>query len=77
MDFGGRRERRGWIAHFHRKNTFDLDQMMPVLSDAGFGRVENGTVGFGNLRFVLAAVPGGACCGPPGVKPQDDSQKGH
>jgi ubiquinone/menaquinone biosynthesis C-methylase UbiE len=58
VDFGGSaRERRGLIAHFHRRNQFDLREVLPVLSEAGLNSVESGTVGFSDLQFVLAAAP--------------------
>jgi hypothetical protein len=45
------------IAHFHRRNQFDLREVLPVLSEAGLNTVESGAVGFSDLQFVLAAAP--------------------
>jgi ubiquinone/menaquinone biosynthesis C-methylase UbiE len=61
VDFGGTgRERRGLIAHVHRRIHFDLREVIPVMSEAGLDSVESGAVGFSGLQFVLAAAPSGA-----------------
>jgi ubiquinone/menaquinone biosynthesis C-methylase UbiE len=61
VDFGNSgRERRGLIAHFHRHMHFDLHEVIPRLSEAGLTSVENGSVGFGNVQFLLAVAPGGS-----------------
>ncbi len=61
VDFGGPEgERRGLIAHVHRRAPFDLREAIPTLSEAGLSGVQSGAVGFISLQFVLAAAPGGA-----------------
>jgi ubiquinone/menaquinone biosynthesis C-methylase UbiE len=56
VDFGApMRKGRGVLSHFHRHGHVALDDVIQVLSDAGFGILEHGAVGIRDLQFVLAA----------------------
>ena len=65
VDFGGPvRERRSWIAKFHRHGRIDLDRLTPLISDAGLEVVKSGPMEdrhgwMSDLYFVLATVPAG------------------
>jgi ubiquinone/menaquinone biosynthesis C-methylase UbiE len=51
------RERRSFLAHFHRHGHVKLRDIITLLSEAGLNTVESGGVGTRDLVFVLAKVP--------------------
>jgi len=62
VEFGSpARERQGVLAHFHRHGHVKLADIVGLLSEAGLGIVEVGSVGIRDLQFVLASrgVPDG------------------
>ena len=61
VDFGlAAREQKGFFAHFHRHGSVKLPNIIGLLSEVGLNSVESGAVGFRDLQFVLAKLPGGA-----------------
>jgi ubiquinone/menaquinone biosynthesis C-methylase UbiE len=62
VDFGGAaRERRSFLAHFHRPHGHvNISDIIAVLSETGLTIVESGAVGIRDLQFVLAAASSGA-----------------
>ena len=65
VDFGGPvRERRSWVAKFHRHGRIDLGRLSPLVSEAGLKIVQSGPMAqsfglLGDLHFILAAAPTG------------------
>lgn len=55
VDFGRPQQRRGILAHFHRHGHIDFADVTRMLTNTGFTVTEEGPVGFGSLRFVLAS----------------------
>jgi ubiquinone/menaquinone biosynthesis C-methylase UbiE len=55
VDFG-RPGRKGLIDHFHRHGRVDVNDIVTLLSDAGFEIAESGAVGVRDLHFVLATA---------------------
>jgi ubiquinone/menaquinone biosynthesis C-methylase UbiE len=55
VDFG-RATRKGLVEHFHRHGRVDMDDIVALLSEAGFDIVESGAVGVRDLHFVLATA---------------------
>ncbi len=57
VDFGGARHaRHSVIARFRHHARFDLDVILPLLRELGFG-MERGDVDFLGLRYVRATLP--------------------
>jgi ubiquinone/menaquinone biosynthesis C-methylase UbiE len=57
VDFGGSpAERKGIIAHFHRHGGIVLDDLVKLLTEAGFTTVDSGAVGVRNVNFVLGTA---------------------
>jgi ubiquinone/menaquinone biosynthesis C-methylase UbiE len=57
VDFGRSvAERKGIIAHFHRHGGIVLDDLIKLLTEAGFAIVDSGAVGVRNVNFVLASA---------------------
>lgn len=58
VDFGGAAgERRGLIAHFHRRHgRVALPDIVRLLREAGFEIIESGAVGVRDLNFALATA---------------------
>ena len=60
LDFGGQAHQRHTRAgRMHNHEHFDLNRVVPELSEVGLGRIESGDAGFNDLRFVRAAAPAG------------------
>ena len=58
VDFGGAAEHRHTRAgRLHNHAHFDLTQVLPVLTNAGWSGIETGPAGFRDLQFVRAAAP--------------------
>ena len=55
-----RRKPAGLLGHLHRRGGVDPNEIVAHLEGAGLGIVECGDIGFMDLRFALAAVPGTA-----------------
>lgn len=51
------RERKGLIARFHRHGALAIRDIIELLSEAGLGVVESGSVGVSDLHFALATAP--------------------
>jgi ubiquinone/menaquinone biosynthesis C-methylase UbiE len=51
--------KKGLLDHFHHHGYINLQDLVALLTEAGLKTVESGSVGIGDLRFVLASVP---CC---------------
>jgi SAM-dependent methyltransferase len=51
------RERRGLVAHLHRRGGVALADIVELLSDAGLRVVESGSVGVSDLQFAFATSP--------------------
>jgi ubiquinone/menaquinone biosynthesis C-methylase UbiE len=56
VDFGHQQRKSGFLAHFHRHGHVDPGEILTLLEEAGFRRVESGPVGISSLHFVLAAA---------------------
>jgi ubiquinone/menaquinone biosynthesis C-methylase UbiE len=61
IDFGTSPGQKGIVAHFHRHGHISLVEMVALSRDAGLKIAESGTVGIGDLEYVLAVAP---CCEP-------------
>ena len=60
VDFGRDPEKRGLLAHLHRRHGHvTLSDMLTLLTEAGFKSIQSGEVGIRNLQFVLAVT---SCC---------------
>jgi ubiquinone/menaquinone biosynthesis C-methylase UbiE len=60
VDFGRDPEKRGLLAHLHRRHGHvTLSDMLALLTEAGFKSIESGDVGIRDLQFVLAVT---SCC---------------
>jgi ubiquinone/menaquinone biosynthesis C-methylase UbiE len=60
VDFAGAAGRKkGPHGLFGRHQSLDLDQLVQLLKEIGFDRIETGETGFFNLRYLLAASPEG------------------
>jgi ubiquinone/menaquinone biosynthesis C-methylase UbiE len=57
IDFGTSPGQRGIVAHFHRHGHISLAEMVLIFSEAGLDIAESGTVGIGDLQYVLGRVP--------------------
>jgi ubiquinone/menaquinone biosynthesis C-methylase UbiE len=59
VDFGAGTGERTWLpGHFHTRHGRVAPQDLTALfREAGFPRIENGTLGIGDLHFVLAEAP--------------------
>jgi len=59
VDFGAGTGERTWLpSHFHsRHGRVAPEDLTALFSEAGFARIENGTLGIGDLHFVLAEAP--------------------
>ena len=58
LDFGGHaHERHTRAGRMHNHESFDLNRVVPELSQAGLGGIESGAAGFNDLQFVRAAAP--------------------
>ncbi|MHB8454115.1 MAG: class I SAM-dependent methyltransferase [Acidiferrobacterales bacterium] len=56
-DFAGsEREKKSFLAHFHRHGHVGLPKIISVLNEAGLNSVESGAVGFRDLQFVVATA---------------------
>src|SRR5216684_66585 len=51
--------KKGLLDHFHHHGYVNLQDLVALLTEAGLKTVESGSVGIGDLRFVLASAP---CC---------------
>ena len=51
------RERKGILARFHRHGHVALRDIVELLSEAGLGVVESGSVGVSDLQFAVATRP--------------------
>ena len=51
--------KKGLLDHFHHHGYVNLQDLVALLTEAGLKTVESGSVGVGDLRFVLASPP---CC---------------
>jgi len=49
------RQRRGWMARFHRHGFVALEDVHELLTDAGLQILESGELGLSDLHFTLAA----------------------
>jgi len=58
VDFGeAARERRGFLAHFHRHGQVNLHDVIAVLREAGLTISKSGLMGVRDLHFVFATAP--------------------
>ena len=58
LDFGGHaHERHTRAGRMHNHEHFDLNRVVPELSQVGLSGIESGDAGFNDLRFVRAAAP--------------------
>jgi ubiquinone/menaquinone biosynthesis C-methylase UbiE len=58
LDFGGHaHERHTRAGRMHNHEHFDLNRVVPELSQVGLGGIESGDAGFNDLQFVRAAAP--------------------
>ncbi|MGO4209864.1 class I SAM-dependent methyltransferase [Terriglobus sp. 2YAB30_2] len=59
IDFGTSPGEKGIVAHFHRHGHINLSEMTAIFRGAGLQISESGTVGIGDLEYLLAVSP---CC---------------
>jgi hypothetical protein len=60
VDFGAAPQRKGLLAHLHRRHGHvSLPDMVDMLTEAGLRSVESGEMGMRDLQYVLAMAP---CC---------------
>jgi ubiquinone/menaquinone biosynthesis C-methylase UbiE len=57
--FGTSPGEKGIVAHFHRHGHINLSEMAAIFRGAGLQISENGSVGIGDLEYLLAVSP---CC---------------
>jgi ubiquinone/menaquinone biosynthesis C-methylase UbiE len=57
VDFTTAPGTKGIVAYFHRRGHTSLAEMVEIFRGSGMEISESGKVGFGDLHFVLAAVP--------------------
>ena len=57
VDFGQAQDRRGLLAHFHRRGHVDPRDIVLLLEEAGLRVMESGGVGISTLQFVVATFP--------------------
>ncbi|HEX7966899.1 MAG TPA: methyltransferase domain-containing protein [Stellaceae bacterium] len=61
VDFAGpATRRRTLMGRLNDHRHFDLNEIVPILRDAGFARVESDALGFSDLAFALATAPAAA-----------------
>jgi len=51
-------QKKGLLAHFHRHGHVKPGEIIAILDEAGLTIVESGAIGFRDLQFVRASVPG-------------------
>src|SRR5262245_48657087 len=56
VDFGHPQRKSRFLGHFHRHGHVDPQEIVTLLEQSGFRRVESGPVGISSLHFVLAAA---------------------
>jgi ubiquinone/menaquinone biosynthesis C-methylase UbiE len=55
VDFGGSpNQSKGLISRLGRHQGFDVDQLVPLLKEVGFDRIEPGKMGYFNLHYLRA-----------------------
>jgi ubiquinone/menaquinone biosynthesis C-methylase UbiE len=59
IDFGTSPGEKGIVAHFHRHGHINLSEMAAIFRRAGLQISQSGTVGIGDLEYLLAVS---ACC---------------
>lgn len=59
VDFGGRENAHGILAHLHRNVQVKADAIVEVVRDGGFAVADTGPIGVWNLCFVLGSRPAG------------------
>ena len=59
IDFGTSPGEKGIVAHFHRHGHINLSEMAAIFRGAGLQISESGSVGIGDLEYLLAVSP---CC---------------
>ena len=58
VDFARSAEgKKGLLDHFHHHGYVNLRDIVALMTEAGLNIIESGTVGIGDLQFVLASVP--------------------
>ena len=58
LDFGGTKQQRGLLAHFHQRHGHVKPaEVVELLSAAGLNVIESGAVGMRDLHFALAVAP--------------------
>lgn len=64
IDFGTAPGKKGIVAHFHRHGHISLEEMAMIFREAGLNIREKGTVGIGDLEYVVAVAPASNFVGP-------------
>ena len=57
IDFGTAPGKKGIVAHFHRHGHINLAEMVTVFQEAGLRIGDRGSLGIGDLQYVVAVAP--------------------